>query len=33
LIYLNEKTTMADAEKIRDLLAQFGTSVKISNPK
>ena len=33
LIYLDEKTTMEDAEKIRDMLAEFGTAVKISNPK
>ena len=33
MIYLNEKTSIADAKKIVDLLDQFGTMVKISNPK
>ena len=33
MIYLDEKTTMEDAEKLIRMLDQFGTSVKISNPK
>ena len=32
-IYLNEEATMENAETIRDLLAQFGSSINVTNPK
>jgi len=32
-IHLNEKATMENAETIIRMLDQFGTSIKITNPK
>jgi len=32
-IYLTEEATLENAEAIIDMLAQFGSSIKITNPK